>query len=101
VTVWFLSIKVFRRVKPKMLFYLGLGAWVNGGSREEPRQMGAAAEPQPTRNIYHGGTETRRKLKGKVKNRSQKNTKNSEGCGELKKEPEHEDSANSFFAALA
>src|SRR6267154_2672694 len=25
----------FRRVKPKMLFYLGLGAWVNGGTGRE------------------------------------------------------------------
>jgi hypothetical protein len=40
VTVWFLSIKeFFRRVKPKILFYLGLGAWVNGGAGEESPQI--------------------------------------------------------------
>jgi lipid-binding SYLF domain-containing protein len=37
--------------------------------------MGTAAEPQPTRNIYRGDTETRRKLKGKVKNPAKEHEK--------------------------
>jgi hypothetical protein len=40
VTVWFLSIQeFFRRVKPKMLFYVGLRAWVNGGHERGSPQI--------------------------------------------------------------
>jgi hypothetical protein len=65
-----------------MLFYLGLRAWVNGGTGIEAahKLIRKPFQPQITQmdadrsKTYHGGTETRRKLKSQSQNLNTEDT---------------------------